>query len=146
MFRPAVFLVLLGLMVPWVGHAQTPAAAATGWGLLGTWRYNCNAAPSRDDNVLTYVVRGGRLFHDRNWGDGTDSSVVTSAKIRPDGTLDLVIVFTSVSQTRENVVAKTPDGRVRVLVSRNIDTDQYLIKDGKFVASGSPMAPLQRCR
>jgi hypothetical protein len=125
--------------------AETPAEAAIRWGLLGSWRTDCSVPASRDDVVNIYVVRGGRLFHDRSWGDGTDSSVVSSAVIRPDGTLDVLIIFTSLSQTRENLYKKAPDGRLIPLMSKNVDKDEYTIKDGKAVSTGKPLAPLRHC-
>jgi hypothetical protein len=145
MLRSAFLLLLAALAVSRPAFAQSPAAVASGWGLLGTWRYDCNAAPDRNDVTLVFAVRGGRLFHDRNWGDGHDSSVVSAAAVRPDGTLDLTIIFTSTSQTRQNVYGKLPDGRWRTLVSRNIDTNDYLIRDGKLVSSGRLIAAYTRC-
>ncbi|TMJ25897.1 MAG: hypothetical protein E6G95_14840 [Alphaproteobacteria bacterium] len=141
-----VLLAVLALLLPVeAALAETPVEAARRWELIGTWRFNCNAPPDKIDNVATYTVRGNRLYHDRNWGSGTDSSVVSSATIRPDGTLDLLINFTSLSQTRENIFRKTPDGRVLTLVSRNVDNDEHTIKDGKVVGSGNPMTLLTRC-
>ena len=125
--------------------AETPAEAARRWGLIGTWRYNCNAPPNRNDVALTYAVRGNGLYHDRNWGSGTDSSLISSATIRPDGTLDLMIEFTSLSQKRENVVRKTSDGKMATVMSRNAITDEYLIKNGKFIADDGPIAAATRC-
>ncbi len=146
MLRFILPLMLLGMMAPaTASYAQSPAQAATSWGLIGTWRFTCGAPPDRIDSILVFVVRGGRLYHDRNWGEGTDSSVIPSATIRPDGTLDLLISFTSLSQTRENLLKKMPDGRVLVINSRNVDNDQYTIKDGKAVSSGEPMTLLTRC-
>ena len=48
---------------------------------------------------LAYVVRAGQLIHERNWGDATDSNAVTSAIIRPDGAIDLIIYFGSLNRT-----------------------------------------------
>jgi hypothetical protein len=125
--------------------AETPAEAGRRWGLIGTWRFNCNATPDKVDVVLIFAVRNNRLYHDRNWGSGTDSSAITNATIRPDGAIDLLINFTSLSQTRQNILKKMPDGRVLTVVSRNVDNDEHTIKDGKVVGSGQPMALLTRC-
>jgi hypothetical protein len=142
-------IVLLGviasLLAAQAAFAETPAEAARRWGLIGTWRFNCGAPPDKIDNILVYTVRNNRLYHDRNWGSGTDSSLISNATIRPDGTLDLLIAFTSLSQMRENILRKLPDGRVLTLVSRNVDNDAHTIKDGKVVGSGDAMTPLTRC-
>ena len=141
-----VLLAVIAWLLPvQAALAETPVEAARRWGLLGTWRFNCNAAPDKIDNVLVYTVRNNRLYHDRNWGSGTDSSVISSATIQPDGTLDLLIAFTSLSQTRQNILRKMPDGKVLTVVSRNVDNDQHTIKDGKVVGSGDAMTPLTRC-
>src|SRR5215472_16475518 len=145
MLRSALLLVAIALAISRPSFAQSPATAAAGWGLLGTWRIDCNAAPSRNDVTLIFVVRTGRLFHDRNWGDGHDSSVVSSVVARADGTIDLTITFPSISQTRQNVYGKTRDGHWHTLVSRNVDTGEYLIKDGKFVNSGIASSVYTRC-
>ena len=139
-------LAVLELLLPvQAALAETPAEAARRWGLIGTWRFNCNAPPDKIDVVLVYAVRNNRLYHDRNWGSGTDSSAITNATIRPDGAIDLLINFTSLSQTRQNILKKMPDGRVLTLVSRNVDNDQHTIKDGKVAGSGQPMTLLTRC-
>ena len=110
--RMVLFAAIASLLPVHAALAETPVEAATRWGLLGTWRFNCGAAPDTIDAVNRYLVRGGRLFLDRNWGSGTDSSVVSSAVIQTDGTLDMLVIFNSLSQTRENVFKKMPDGRV----------------------------------
>ena len=141
-----VLLAVLALLLPvQAALAETPAEAARRWGLLGTWRYNCNAPPDKNDSVLAYIVRNNRLYHDRNWGDGTDSSLISNATIRPDGTLDLLITFTSLSQTRQNIIRKMPDGGVLTLVSRNVDNDEYTIRDGKAVGATKLLPLLTRC-
>ncbi|MFI5032226.1 MAG: hypothetical protein ACHQPH_16140 [Reyranellales bacterium] len=139
-------LAVLALLLPMQGAlAETPVEAARRWGLIGTWRFDCNAPPDKADVTLTYTVRNNRLYHDRNWGSGTDSSAITNATVRPDGTIALLIAFTSLSQTRENLLRKMPDGRVLTLVSRNVDNDEHTIKDGKIVGSGKPMPLLALC-
>src|SRR5690349_10611879 len=77
--------------------AATPAEVARNWGLLGLWRLDCAAKPSRSDPDLKFLVRNGTLYHDRNWGSGHDSSAVTSASITPNGGIDVVVRFQSLS-------------------------------------------------
>ncbi len=126
--------------------AQTVVATATKWGLLGTWQLDCGAPVSRSNAALKYVVRGGKLFHDRDFGDGTkDSSAITAAGAGADGTFELTVPFASISQTRQFAFIKGADGRIRVLRNRNVDTDEYSIKDGKFVANGNASPWQSRC-
>src|SRR5262249_2985718 len=84
-----------------VSHAQKTAETATRWGLLGNWKLDCSTPTSSGNGRLSYVVRGGKLFHDRDFGDRKDSSPVTLATSRPDGSIEVVINFPSLKQTRQ---------------------------------------------
>jgi len=138
-----VFLAFLA--IPEVSLAQTNAETASRWGLLGTWRLDCNTPASRSDGALQYVVREGKLFHDRNFGTARDSNQVTSATRKADGSLDLVVKFDSLSQTRQFSFIKGSDGRIRATSNRNVDTNEYTIKDGKFTANGNAPPWQTRC-
>jgi len=93
------------------------------------------------------VVRRGQLFLERNWGDGGDSSAVRSANVQADGSIEVVIVFTSLSQTRLNAFIKSDDGGlIRTITSKNVDNDQYSVREGLFVDSGAATSWLKRCR
>ena len=141
-----LLLAAVSLLLPWqASFAQSAADTAGRWGLIGTWRYNCGTPPDEHDYIQVFVARNGRLYHDRDWGAGTDSSVVPMASIRPNGDLDILIVFTSLGQTRENVFRKVSDGHMVAITSRNVDNDQHTIKDGKVVGSGATVPPLTRC-
>jgi hypothetical protein len=138
---------LLGISVAaGVSFGQTPADAAAAWGLLGTWRLDCSAEASRSDPDLTFLVRGGQLFHDRNWGDGSDSSAVIAASITPDGGFSVTVQFDSLKQTRQWSYIQQSGGRIRAMFNRNVDDDQYSIRDGKFTANGKPSPWQTHCR
>jgi hypothetical protein len=140
-------LVLLAVLAtPEASLAQTVADTASKWGLLGTWRLDCSTSPSRSDGALQYVVRGGKLYHDREFGDARDSSQVMSATRKADGSLELVVKFDSLSQTRQFSFIKGSDGRIRAISNRNVDTNEYTIKDGKFTANGNTPPWQTRCR
>jgi hypothetical protein len=115
------------------------------WGLIGTWRLNCSAPASRSDGELKYVIRGGKLFHDREFGDARDSSPVMSATSKADGSLELVVKFDSLSQTRQFSFIKGGDGRIRAISNRNVANNEYTIKDGKFTSNGNPPPWQTRC-
>jgi hypothetical protein len=140
-------VVLLAILAaPEASLAQTVADTASKWGLLGTWRLDCSQSPSRSDGELKYVVRGGKLFHDREFGDARDSSPVMSATRKTDGSLELVVNFVSLSQTRQFSFMKGSDGRIRAISNRNVDTNEYSIKDGKFTSNGNSPPWQTRCR
>jgi len=120
--------------------------AASTWGLIGPWSLDCSLPPDRNRGaVLSYViVRGDRLVHRRDFGDGKDESDVVGAEISPDGMLNLRVFFPSLNQTREYGMMKQPDGSIRAMYNRN-QKGEYTIKDGKFTASGNPTPPQYKC-
>ncbi len=143
--RLAALVLLASLVSPGAPQAQTIVATATKWDLLGTWKLDCAAPTSRANAALKYVVRDGKLFHDRDFSDAKDSSPVTAARTGADGTIELTIPFASISQTRNFAFIKGPGGRIRATFNRNVDTDEYSIKDGKFLSNGNPSPWQSRC-
>ena len=139
-------VIVAALATSEASQAQTVAETASKWGLLGTWRLDCSKPASRSDGDLKYVVRGGKLFHDREFGDARDSSSVMAATRKADGSIEIVVNFVSVSQTRQFSLMKGSDGRIRALSSRDVNTNQYSIKGGKFTANGNPSPWQTRCR
>ena len=72
-------LVFLGILATSeTSVAQTVSETASEWGLLGTWRIDCSTPVSRSNGDSRYVVREGKLFLDREFGDAAsrDSSLV----------------------------------------------------------------------
>lgn len=126
--------------------AQTAADTASSWGLLGTWRFDCSNPVSRSNSDTQYVVRAGKLFEDREFGDKRDSSPIISATTKADGSIEIVVDFVSTSETRQYSLMKGSDGRIRAMASRNVETNKYTIVDGKFKTNGSDTRWLTRCR
>ncbi|MDP1837558.1 MAG: hypothetical protein Q8N31_14290 [Reyranella sp.] len=144
--RLVAFALLAGFSSANGVSAQTVAGTATQWGLIGVWQLDCKAPISQSNGALKYAVRGGKLFHDRDFGGGkTDSNVVISARANSDETLEVTISFASFSQTRQFAFVKAADGRIRALNNRNVDTDEYSIRDGKFLANGNVTPWQSRC-
>jgi hypothetical protein len=111
--------------------------------MLGSWKVDCSRAPNRDDPSYTYVLRGRSAYLDREYGDLRDSLLIASARINPDDTLQLTINFTG--HVREHIYEKSP-GRWRVLSNRNLNTHDYSVRDGKYIANGQTTVWLSRCR
>ena len=111
---------------------------ARSWGLLGLWRTNCSWEPGPSSPDTTYAVRNGTLYEDRNWVAGRDSSVVTAASRTAQGGIRLLVRLASNAQTMEMVMVKLADGRVQTVMSRNVDTGEYFIRDGQSVLPGGP--------
>jgi hypothetical protein len=141
------FFVLLGLVAASGSASADPSTdAAAKWKLLGSWRVDCSQPPSQDNGTYIYVVKGGKLFLDRDIGGDGDSSPVVSATINADNSITLIIKFLSFSQTRENTEVKKDDDHERTFVNRNIDTGEYSVRDGILISTGNPTRWYTRCR
>ena len=127
-------------------RAQSNADIAQRWGLIGTWKVDCRAPTSRSNTAITYAVRQGQLFMDRSYGDGQDSSTIQSATLKPGGLLEIVTHISSISQTRQFVFSKGPDGRKRALSNRDTNAGTYTVVDGKFTSNGNPTPWQTSCR
>lgn len=143
----AIVLLLFAALLSMPAHAQSPAQVATTWGLTGTWAADCSKPPSREGVHLSYVVRDGRLFYEQNYGEGRSSNEVASARLRADGNIEIVMMFTSMSppQTRLNVNTKRADGRFRTLESKDVNSGEYSIRDGLFMHNKQPSRWLMHC-
>jgi hypothetical protein len=125
--------------------ANTASDTAASWGLLGTWEIVCGAPPSVQNLVLGWVVRGGKLYHERNWGTGNDSPEATGASVMPDGSLVLTVSFDAGKRPRQFAILKRDDDHIQTIWNKNVVGGEYLVRDGKVVKSGQA-TPLQtRC-
>lgn len=125
--------------------AQTNAQVAAEWGLLGTWKIDCDAPATVANTQETFVVRERRLVLDRDLGTEKDSFPVAFVAQGEGGSLYLVIQFTRFGQVRENVVVKRSDGRKRVMSNRDVDTDEHSVRNGTFTQSGRELSWFTRC-
>ncbi|MCP3381152.1 hypothetical protein NLM31_12460 [Bradyrhizobium sp. CCGUVB4N] len=129
-----------------LAHAETLAETVEQWGLLGSWAVDCAVSPDRDKGaLLTYEIRkDGRVMYRRNFGDAKDENEVVSATVNAEGVLNLMVFFPSLHQTREFGVILTKDGGLRAIYNRG-EGGEYTIRDGKYVKTGAPTLPQQRC-
>lgn len=125
--------------------AQSPADVATRWGLIGGWKLDCSQPTSRANGLLSFVVRDGKLMHDRDFGDTRDSSPVVAGRLGQNGSIELSIYFPGLSQTRQVEWIKDKAGRLRAINNRNIDTNDYTVRDGILTGNGQPTAWQYRC-
>lgn len=137
----------LGLAAATVpASAQNAGDAAAKWGLLGEWRLDCNVPAGPNNIAIEFVVREGKLFQERSAGNAKDSTAITSAVIRADGTLETTEQSsTQPPTTRQIVRRKQGEGRFAVWSNRAAGTEQYSVRDGKF-ANGGAAPALNRCR
>lgn len=133
--------------VGWGGaSAQTVAGVVEQWGLLGTWAVDCRQPPSGNRTHFTYVKRpdGAGVDARRDFGDPAvnDSSRIRSARILPDGSLEL---SEDSADPFTWVTIKGSDGRIRSMTGRT-GNGQYTVRDGRFVHNGAPTPWQTRCR
>jgi hypothetical protein len=128
-------------------QAQTVADTLTRWGLIGTWAIDCSTPASATNGYLIYVARaGGKVVHEREFGDRRDSNDVQQARTGIGGALELVVHFPALNQTRKFTLLMGPDRRTRAMSNSRIDGTEVTIKDGKFTANNN-LTPWQtRCR
>jgi hypothetical protein len=135
--------ILLAGILP--APADSVADVTRGWGLLGSWAIDCAAAPSKARPHLIYdITADRRVVHRRDFGTSKDEQEIISAEISADGVLSIRIHFPAFKQTRENGIAKQPDGSIRSMYSRN-EKNEYTVQNGRFIANGNPTTPLRKC-
>jgi hypothetical protein len=139
--------IAFSLLLALSASAETVAATARKWGLIGPWSLDCSLKPDRNrGTVLAYeIAPGDRVVHRRNFGDGTDENEVVTAEVSGEGMLNLRVFFPSLKQTREYGMIKQADGSIRAMYNRN-ERDEYTIKDGKITASGNPTPSQHKCK
>lgn len=157
-FEAGFFCDMTRCLSRWIAAAMlwaaiTPAAAAgtlaatvEQWGLLGSWAVDCAARPDRDKGaLLTYEIRkDGRVMYRRNFGEARDENEIVSATVNADGLLSMMVYFPSLRQTREFGLLLAKDGSLRAIYNRS-ERGEYTIRDGKYIATGSPTPLQQRC-
>jgi hypothetical protein len=144
--RLALALVFFLALAP-DASAETVAQTVRKWGLIGPWALDCSIPPDRGKGaLLAYVVKpGGRVVHQRNFGDVKDENEVLSAAVSDNGVLHLRVKFPLLKETREYGMIKQPDGTLRAMYNRNAK-DEYTIKDGKFTANGNQSPAQHKCK
>lgn len=137
---------MLFLLIGGPALAQSAAESAKRWGLIGTWAVDCGQPPGRDNVYSIFRERNGALVHERDLGEGRDLNPVENATIASDGSIVLAARFPAFDQVREFVFARGGDERIRVLSNRRAASNDYSIRDGKFVHDGQPSQWQSRCR
>ena len=138
--RKLLLLAMLGIAgfaAP--SSAETVVQTATRWGIVGIWQKDCHAPVGPDNDRQAFVVREGKLFLERSTGASQDSNPVPAASIDARGELELLVIFAAFKQNRLNVHALAKDGRDRIVLNRNVDTDEYTVRNGILLSTGQPV-------
>jgi hypothetical protein len=127
-------------------RAQTAADIMERWGLLGTWAVDCKRPPAINNTYLSYVKSGGgKVLHERNFGNRRDSREVLSATVSPEGRIEVTADFGRGGGMRRWSLARVPDGRIRTMASSRVDGTGATIRDGRFVSGGRSSPWMRRC-
>ena len=138
-----VALALLASTAP--SRAETVIETATRWGLLGTWRVNCNAPPYFFDPAETYVVRVTLLLIEQDAGSGKNADVVSAAVIQDGGRVELTIDDPAGRKRRKNVLERNAEGRIRLLTSWDDDTGTFYVRNARMANGLRGFDWQQRC-
>ena len=146
--RPLAAFALVCLAWAPGAAAQSVANTLERWGLIGTWSLDCRQPISDRNGSLSYVVRGGgRVTHERDFGGGRrDVNEVQRAGIGVGGTLDLVVHFPRLKQTRRYTMLMGADRRIRAMFNSRVDGTQVTIRNGKFTHNNGITPWQTRCR
>lgn len=147
--RP-VSLAFLAMMLS-LGAAQADSTSDTvaKFGLIGEWAIDCTVDPGPNlKGRLKYTIgKKGDIVHIRNFGDRTATDYVKSARITPEGWLELKVYFPELekgAQNRTFALAKQPDGTLRAMYNRAENGDRTIV-DGKFTANGNDTPKQTKC-
>ena len=67
------------------------------------------------------------------------------ASVNARGELELLVIFTAFKQNRLNVHALSMDGRDRIVLNRNVDTDEYTVRNAILLSTAQPVPWETRC-
>ena len=125
--------------------APSIAKVVKDWGLLGTWAIDCKAPPSRANVFSTYVVRHGRVFLERTFGDpAADSSEIVAILMVAGDLLEFTVDVRTLNQIR--TIAVQRDTPTSIHTAWNHDDGRYSVRSGRIMADGSLTPRQKRCR
>ena len=145
--RRLALLLVAGIALAQDAAAESVADTLSRWGLIGTWSVDCTRSASTSNGHLTYIaVGGGKVMHERDFGDRRDANEVQQASTGIGGALDIIVHFPTLGQTRKYTLLMGVDGRVRAMSNSRVDGTAATIRDGKFTEGGGPTPWQMRCR
>jgi hypothetical protein len=148
--RYAWVLVLAGTLALPIGvpaaRAERPAETAAAFGLLGTWAVDCALPPSFANTYLTYsAAPGGNIAHHRDFGVQRSIAEIQHASLTAGG-IELVAYFPALAQSRQMTIARSADDRIRTISDGFITTNEFTVRDGILLATGTAAPWHVRCR
>ncbi len=133
----AVILIALAISAWFWTSRQSSAQLAVAWGLPGVWQRDCDTPARADNPRYEYGLEDGKIFLTRDFGRGVkDRSEISDVETLSTGELRYVVHFVQLGATRQermsrqNVIAKAPDGRIRTVTNTQAGTGQESVVDG----------------
>jgi hypothetical protein len=83
--------------------------------------------------------------HRRDFGDRRDFNDILEATIGRGGSLELLVQFPMLGQSRRFILVMDIDGRMRAISNATAEGGDQTIKDGKFTFNGSDTPWQTRC-
>lgn len=119
----------------------------------GVWQGDCEAPVRLDNPRYRYSIEDGKVLLRRDFGrDMNDTSVISHAEKTAAGELRYVVHFVQLGQTRQdrasrqNVLAKSTDGRIRTVSNKDTDTGVETVVGGVRAEDRTPTPWMSRCR
>jgi hypothetical protein len=157
-FRPfylaiPVVLIALAIAAWWWTSRHSSVEVATAWGLPGVWQHDCEAPVRADNPRYRYSVEDGKILLRRDFGrDVKDTSVISRVERTSAGELRYVVHFVELGNSRqdrasrENLLAKSADGRIRTIANKDADTGVETVVGGVRAEDRNPTPWMSRCR
>lgn len=157
-FKPVYLVipvVLVALAVAaWFWFSRNPSAeVAAAWGLPGTWQRDCDSPVRAENPRYTYSIEGGKLLLRRDFGgEAKDVSTISDVEKISAGELKYTVTFAQLGANRQeevirqNVLAKTPDDRIRAIFNKNAATGAESVVKGILATTGQPTPWMSRCK
>lgn len=132
---------------------DSSAQVATAWGLPGIWQQYCDAPVRTGNPRYEYRIEDGKLFLRRDFGGKfKDGSVVSHMATTATGNLQYSVHFTELGErrqdraSRQNVLTKSPDGKIRILVNKDEASGAESVVGGVRTEDGQPTPWMNRCK
>ena len=148
---PVVALVALAAAVWFWVFREPPMHVAAQWGLVGVWQLDCKAPVRPNNPSYKYSIENGQLLLTRDVGRGTtDTSKISDVTVAGEE-ISYVVHFAQAGDknketvARQNTLAKSPDGRIRTVINKDVRTGQVTVLDGLRTSDKKPTPWMSRC-
>ena len=149
-----ILVVLIALAIVawlWISrHSSTQVATA--WGLPGVWQRDCVAPVHLNNPRYKYSIEDGKVLLRRDFGGKVkDRSEISDVETTSTGDLQDVVHFVELGDSRrerasrQNVLTKSPDGRIRAVANKNIGTGEESVVGGIRAEDSNPTPWMSRC-